>query len=66
MDSPTYKELEFDNEDFMLDPFNDGEAMTDMSKPINDQSTAMNGHNSSIIDGQQPDSLANMHIDNLQ
>jgi len=35
MDSSSYKELEFDNEDFMLDPFNDGEAMTDMSKLFN-------------------------------
>jgi hypothetical protein len=53
MDSPpTYKELEFDNEDFMLDPFNDGEAMTDMSKPINnDQSLANNVYSE---DSQEP------------
>jgi len=35
MDSTTYKEQEFENEDFMLDPFNDGAAMTDMSNPKN-------------------------------
>ena len=57
MDSPpTYKELEFDNEDFMLDPFNDGEAMTDMSKPINnDQSLANNIYSE--------DPFKNMHIE---
>mgnify|MGYP000995936728 CR=1 FL=1 len=35
MDSTTYIGQEFENEDFMLDPFNDGEAMTDMSNPNN-------------------------------
>jgi hypothetical protein len=49
----------------MLDPFNDGEAMTEMSNPNNhqeDQARAMNGYMANM-DGQQPDASTNMQID---
>ena len=64
MDSSSYKELEFDNEDFMLDPFNDGEAMTDMSKLVSNDQSLDNNVQGGSVDGQEP--FANMHIDNLQ
>lgn len=52
----------------MLDPFNDGEAMTEMSNPNNfqlDLTGARNGYMANM-DGQQPDVSANMQIDDYQ
>ena len=68
MDSTTYKEQEFDHEDFMLDPFNDGEAMTEMSNPNNQQQKPngeMDDYMANMTE-QQHDSQANLHIDNLE
>lgn len=51
----------------MLDPFNDGEAMTDMSNPNNCyllQHGDMNGHVASM-DGRRPGSSVNMQVNDL-